>query len=155
MKTFIQILKEASSQISKEDLVPGFTFFILSKDKRSLSRFKVVDEIELNVGPTLNVKHSVIAGDKFKQDKIAKDFVLGKKGDLMVFKKQADAMSAFKMSGFRESSKLPDSIKSASRKEKISLLRRAGFTGVNGMSDADLNDSLLRAMERIKKGRGE
>jgi hypothetical protein len=47
---------------------------------------------------------------------------------------------------------LPESIKSATRKEKISLLRRAGFTGVTGMTDDDLNDALYRAMTRIKNG---
>jgi hypothetical protein len=50
---------------------------------------------------------------------------------------------------------LPESIKDATRKEKISLLRRAGFTGVTGMTDEDLNKSLLRAMKRIRNGRAK
>ena len=45
---------------------------------------------------------------------------------------------------------LPDSVKNSTRKQKISLLRRAGFTGVTGMTDVDLDDALLRAMRRIK-----
>ncbi len=51
----------------------------------------------------------------------------------------------------KETVKLPDSIKSATRKEKISLLRRAGFTGIKGMSDEKIDDALLQAMKRIKK----
>ncbi len=46
---------------------------------------------------------------------------------------------------------LPDSIKKSTRKEKISLLRRAGFTGIKGMNDKQLDDALLHVMDRIKK----
>ena len=94
MKTFKTFLIE--SEITKEDLVPGFTFFVVSKNGQSLSRYKVTGEKELNVGTVLEVKHTVVAGDKFKQDMIAKDHVLGAKGDLKVFKKKAAAMKAFK-----------------------------------------------------------
>jgi hypothetical protein len=96
MQTFKTFINE-SSEIAKEDLVPGFTFFVVSKDGRSLSKYKVTGEKELNVGTVLEVKHTVIAGDKFKQDVIAKDYVLGSKGELKVFKKKAAAMKAFKL----------------------------------------------------------
>lgn len=89
-------INEGKSEISDGDLVPGFIFFVLSKDGKTVNRFKVVDEVELNVGPTLNVKQGHVAGDKIKQDKISKEFVTGKKGDLRVFKKRADALKAFK-----------------------------------------------------------
>lgn len=99
MKSFIQILNEAKGPISNEDLVPGFAFFVLSKDGRTVSRFKIIDEVELNVGPTLNVKQTHVAGDKVAQNKIAKEFVTGKKGELGVFRTKKEAISAFKKAG--------------------------------------------------------
>ena len=46
---------------------------------------------------------------------------------------------------------LPESIKTASRKEKISLLRAAGFTGIAKMTDEQLNLALLNCMRRISE----
>jgi hypothetical protein len=82
--------------VSEKDLVPGFTFFVLSANGQSLSRYKITGEKEMNVGTVLEVNHTVVAGDKFKQTFIAKDFVLGKKGSLQVFKNRKDANKAFK-----------------------------------------------------------
>lgn len=90
---------EESDKIEQSDLEPGSTFFALSKDGKSLSKFKVTGQKEFNVGPVLQVKHSVIAGDKFKQSVISKDFVLGTKGSLQIFKNRKDAMSAYKKGG--------------------------------------------------------
>jgi hypothetical protein len=100
MQTFKNFVESghypATSEITDADLKPGFTFFVISKNGQSLSKYKMTGEKEISVGTVLEVKHSVIAGDKFKQTQIAKDFVLGKKGDLKVFKKKAPAMKAFK-----------------------------------------------------------
>jgi len=96
MKTFTDILIEAKGKIESDELVPGFTFFVLSKDGRSASKFKITGEVELNIGTVLNVKQTHIAGDKIIQDKISKDFVLGKKGNLQVFRTKKEVVSAFK-----------------------------------------------------------
>lgn len=87
---------DEAKNVVVEDLVPGFIFFVLSANGQSLSRYKITGEKELNVGTVLEVKHTVIAGDKFEQTTIAKDFVLGKKGSLQVFKNRKKAMLAFK-----------------------------------------------------------
>ena len=95
MKTYRQILQEAKKgRIEKEELIPGFTFFIVSKNGASVSRYKIIDEMEINIGTVLNVKHAVIAGEKFKQDKIAKAFIT--KEGLKVFRTRKEAISAFK-----------------------------------------------------------
>jgi hypothetical protein len=83
-------------KLKADELITGFTFFVLSSNGRSLSRYKIISEIELNLGNFLVVHHAVIAGDKFEQTMIAKDFVLGKKGSLRVFKKRPTAMKEFK-----------------------------------------------------------
>jgi hypothetical protein len=93
MKSF----KKLMESVSGADLVPGFVFFVISKNGQTLSKYKITGEKELGVGTVLEVKHTILAGDKFdKQSVIAKDFVLGKKGSLQVFKKKAAAMKAFK-----------------------------------------------------------
>ena len=46
---------------------------------------------------------------------------------------------------------LPESIKTASRKEKISLLRAAGFTGIAKMTDEQINLALLNFLRRISE----
>ena len=102
MKTFKDILIEAKGKIGSDELVPGFSFFVLSKDGRTVSRFKITGEVELNVGAVLNVKQTHVSGDKDKQDKISKDFVLGKKGDIKVFRNKKEAVSAFKRAGINE-----------------------------------------------------
>ena len=99
MKSFKQILIEAKGKIEREELVPGFSFFVLSKDGRTVSKFKITGEEELNVGPVLNVKQTHVSGDKVKQNKISKEFVLGTKGDLKVFRSKKEAVSAFKRAG--------------------------------------------------------
>ena len=43
METFKNLME---SEITKDDLVPGFTFFVLSKDGRSVSRYKIIGEKE-------------------------------------------------------------------------------------------------------------
>lgn len=102
MKTFTDILNEAKGQIESNELVPGFTFFVLSKNGQTVSRFKITGEVELNVGAVLNVKQGHVSGDKVPQDKISKDFVLGKKGDLQIFRSKKEAVSAFKRAGLNE-----------------------------------------------------
>ena len=93
MKTF----KELLESISEGDLVAGFQFFVISPNGRSLSRYKVIGEEEQAVGTVLEVKHTVVAGDKFEQKFIGKDFVLGTKSKgQQVFKKRAQANKAFK-----------------------------------------------------------
>jgi hypothetical protein len=102
MKTFQDILNENQEPVSDEDLKPGFQFFVVSKNGRSLSRFKITGQQEMNVGTVYKVKHAVLAGDKFKQDFIAKDYVLGRAGGLKVFRKRKPAMAAFKRASFSE-----------------------------------------------------
>ncbi len=97
MKTFYDILTEGQSELESEDLVPGTNFFVISADGRSLSRYKIKGETELNVGTVLDVNHAHVAGDKIKKQKqISKDFVLGRKGNLQVYKNRKDAVKAFK-----------------------------------------------------------
>jgi hypothetical protein len=99
MKTYRDILLESKEPISDEDLVPGFTFFVLSANGRSLSKYKITGQTELNVGTVLKVKHTVLGGDKFKQDVISKDHVLGRQGSLKVFRTRKQATAAFKRGG--------------------------------------------------------
>lgn len=99
MKTFQDILEANQEPVTEDDLKPGFQFFVLSKGGRSLSRYKIIGEQEMNVGTVLKVKHAVIAGDKFKQNFIAKDFITGKHG-LTVFRNRKRAMLAFKRAGY-------------------------------------------------------
>ncbi|RKX17754.1 MAG: hypothetical protein DRP51_10320, partial [Candidatus Zixiibacteriota bacterium] len=62
MKTFTDILIEAKGNVESDELVPGFTFFVLSKDGKTASKFKIIGEVELNVGAVLNVKQTHLAG---------------------------------------------------------------------------------------------
>ncbi len=97
LKTFHDILTEGHSDLEKEDIEPGKTIFVISADGRSLSRYKIKGETELNVGTVLDVNHAHVAGDKIKKQKqISKDFVLGRKGNLKVYKNKKAAMKVFK-----------------------------------------------------------
>jgi hypothetical protein len=101
MKTYRDIIQESREPISELELKPGFTFFVLSANGRSMSKYKITGAQELNVGTVLKVKHTVLAGDKFKQDVISKDHVLGRQGSLKVFRTRKQAMDAFKRGGAR------------------------------------------------------
>jgi hypothetical protein len=101
VKTFRNILEAISEPVTEDDLKPGFQFFAVSANGRSLSRYKIMsDEIEQSVGVVFKVRHVVIGGDKFKQNFIAKDFVSGAKGKLKVFRNRKQATLAFKRAGF-------------------------------------------------------
>jgi hypothetical protein len=150
LKIDISLSESAGGVVTEADLVPGFTFFVLSKNKKSLSSYKITGEKEMNVGTVLEVNHKVITGDKFKQKFISKDFVLGKKGSLQVFKDRKQATSAFK-SGLNESdSYIQNILKKAKKNGGLSTSPKAygkRETKLKSWTDEDWSVAINKAYE--------